>query len=161
MSSGLYSEIIDAIPEDFEMGTFSTPVVEGGKGDGPNTIWEMKYNAFFIPKGSKNVEAAVEWIKYNLSREVQERQAGEEGLMRPPVLPGIDMPEIHEGTAKMLAEATKAWPREFGLRAAADQWVKQVLEPLHDPLFYGQTTPEEFISKLQEKHDEFYAEGGG
>jgi raffinose/stachyose/melibiose transport system substrate-binding protein len=157
MSSGLYSEIKDAIPDDFEMGTFTTPVVEGGKGDGPDTIWEMKYNAFFIPTGSGNVEAAVEWMKYNTSSEVQARQAGEEGLMRPPVLPGIEMPAIHEGTAAMLAGASKAWPREFGLRADAGPWVKQVLEPLHDPLFYGQTTPEEFITKLQEKHDEFYA----
>ena len=61
----------------------------------------------------------------------------------------------------MLAEATNAWPREFGLSAEASQWVKQVFEPLHDPMFYGQTTPEEFISKLQEKHDEFYAAVGG
>jgi ABC-type glycerol-3-phosphate transport system substrate-binding protein len=156
MSSGLYSEIKDAIPEGFSMSTFNTPIVEGGAGDGPNTIWELKFNGLFVPAGSNNVEAAVEWFKYNTSRAVQARQAGQEGLQRPPVVTGVELPALHEGTGRMLAEATGAWPREFGIDQLAPDWNKGVLEPLYDPFFYGQTTPEEFIAELQAKHDEFY-----
>jgi raffinose/stachyose/melibiose transport system substrate-binding protein len=156
MSSGLYSEIVDAIPEGFSMSTFNTPIVEGGAGDGPNTIWEFKFNAFFVPTGSDNVEAAVEWFKYNTSRAVQQRQASEEGLQRPPSVAGVEMTPLHAGTARMLDTATLAWPREYGGPQLAPDWAKQVLEPLYDPFFYGQTTPEEFINELQAKHDEFY-----
>ena len=152
MPTWLPSELRDVKAEDFIMDLFPFPAIEGATGN--PTVSEIKFNGWFIPKGAKNPDGAMQLIKFLSSRQTQEENVKAGGV--PPAIKGVSLPEGVEGARPILA-GDGGMPFAAGLDADAADWLQTVLYPLNDQLMIGLITPTQFIAQLQEEHDAFYA----
>ncbi len=152
MPTWLPSELREIKAEGFVMDLFPFPKMEGAAGN--PTVSEIKFNGWFIPKGAKNPEGAIELIKFLSSRQAQGENVKSGGV--PPAIQGVPLPEGVEGARSILA-GDGGMPFAAGLDADAADWLQTVFYPLNDQLMLGQLTPAQFIAQLQEEHDAFYA----
>jgi raffinose/stachyose/melibiose transport system substrate-binding protein len=152
MPTWLPSELRDVKAEGFRMDLFAFPAVGGAGGDA--RVSEVKYNGWFLPRGARQPEGAIRLIRFLSSREAQAENA-EAGSL-PPAVRGVPLPEGVEG-ARDILEGDRAMPFAAGLDADAAGWLRKVFYPLNDELLLGQLTPQEFVDRLQQEHDEFYA----
>lgn len=70
MGSWLQGEMADAIPADFELGTFAFPTVEGGHGAADGLFGTI--NTYTIAAHSPNPSAGVEFVRFVSSKDNQE-----------------------------------------------------------------------------------------
>lgn len=145
------AEISDKVGEDFNMAVIPIPTFEGGKGD--QTTAEAWSNSWMILKDSKHPEAAIDFLKYMTSMEAM---SGYAKTMTPAPLKGAALPKFNEGQEAILVNANKIMPRLHGVQDDNPEWVTTVFWVLHDQLFSGELTAEEFIQKLKEKQVAFF-----
>lgn len=151
MGAWLPKEMEEQAPEDFNMGLFAFPNVEGGEG---NDLVEYWSNAFTVLKDSPNPDAAVEWVKFIMSPEGCGDDIAEAGWPVP--LADAPTPESHEGQAEILAEY-EVMGQRGGLNDDLPDYVTGALNLCNDPFFQLQSTPEEFIDCLATESARFWA----
>ena len=152
MPTWLPSELFDAKAEDFVMDIFPVPRIAGASGN--DEVAEIKYNGWFIPIQAARAEGAIHFLKFLTSREMQGENV-KNGVM-PPAVRGVPLPTEVEGIQALL-EGKNSMRFAAGLDADAAEWLQKVFFPLNDQLLLNQLTPEQFIARLQEEHDAFYA----
>ena len=152
MPSWLPSELLETKAKDFIMDIFPVPAIEGGKGEPMD--YELKFNGWGIPVGSKQPDAAMCVIKYLTGEQVQTEKSTAGQLAA--VIKGLPLPEPLKSFAPVL-ENGQVVRFAGGLDADAAEWQAKVLWPLNDQLSFGDITPEQFIEQLQKEHEAYYA----
>lgn len=135
----LASEMAGSIPEDFQMGIFNFPAVEGGKGD-PTEVFAHA-NIMAVNKDSDNLDAAIEFVNYFTSKEVQMRRTKETGLIS--AVKGVDAPSNVYGLSDLISNAGKLCVRYYGMEFTSN--VQSAFDIEIQKLWFGEYTPEEFI----------------
>ena len=153
MPTWLPSELRDIKAEGFTMDLFPFPAIEGGEGN-PD-VSEIKFNGWFILQGARHPDGAIHLIKFLTNRETQLENMEIGGV--PPAIKTVPLPEGVEGALPIL-KGDGGMPFAAGLDADAAEWLRAVFYPLNDQLLLGQITPEDFVFRLQDVHDAFYAD---
>lgn len=147
MGSWLVSEMGDAIPEDFEVGTFAFPTAPGANGDQESSIGGVQ--GLSVAAEGQNPEAAVEWLKFLGQREVQETYARDFGAISP--YQGVPAPEGFEAVVDILA-AGNLQPLYFGLLGQNADIQTAVQEPLTQ-LFFGEIDARQMVDLISQRLD--------
>ena len=143
--SWLPNELKDAVDPAFEWGGFSFPAVEGGVGK--STDMEAYMMSMLILKDAPHPREAFDFIRYSLTKENQQLLADltSNAAARADVLwPGV----IASGS-KMFGEATATFDGFDGIGTKYAEYYATILLPLHQEMFTGAITPEEFIAKMK------------
>ncbi|RQP09576.1 MAG: carbohydrate ABC transporter substrate-binding protein [Microbacteriaceae bacterium] len=147
MGSWLVSEMADAIPEDFEVGTFAFPVATGGAGDQATTIGGVQ--GLSVAADAKNPEAAIEWLKFIGQADVQATYASEFGAISG--YKAAPAPEGFEAVVDMLADGEMQM-MYFGLLGQSAEIQAAIHEPLTQ-LFFGQIGADEMVTQMSQRLD--------
>jgi raffinose/stachyose/melibiose transport system substrate-binding protein len=154
MKSWLPGEMLANTPDDFQYGFFAFPTIPGNSVD--QTTVMLKFNGYVVTKDATHHDEAVLFLKKLLSHDVEERYTARS--LYPGVLPGLTFPDSLKETLPVLENAKTVVGFGDGLDRDAYEWETRVLFPLCDKLFFGQITPEEFITQLQQEHEAYYAQ---
>jgi ABC-type glycerol-3-phosphate transport system substrate-binding protein len=147
MGSWLVSEMADAIPEGFEIGTFAFPAVDGGSGDQASSIGGVQGLA--VAAEAKNPEAAVEWLKFLGEKENQDAYARDFGVIS--AYEGVEAPAGFEAIVDMLADGNLQ-PLYFGLLGQSAETQAAIHEPLTQ-LFFGQIDAATMVTEISQRLD--------
>lgn len=147
MGSWLVSEMADAIPEGFEIGTFAFPVAKGGLGDQASSIGGVQ--GLSVAADAKNPTAAVEWLKFLGEKENQNAYARDFGVIS--AYQGVEAPEGFEAIVDMLADGNLQ-PLYFGLLGQSTETQAAIQEPLTQ-LFFGQIDAETMVNEISTRLD--------
>ncbi len=150
--SWIGSELVDSFPEDWELIPTFFPIIQG-KGTGP--VIEAKFNGWFIPKGAKHKEAAIHFLKYMTSREIQEEKVTETASVG--ALKDLPLPKHSRTQNKLIDNAKVVVHMHHAINDEIPGWLTAVFHPVHDRFFLGEIDAEEFIEELQKSHDAYWA----
>lgn len=150
MGAWLPKEMDEQLPEDFKIGMFAFPTVEGGTG---NDYVEHWANVYGVLKSTQHPDAVARYLKYIMSPEVAARIAE---LGTPVPLVGAPVPPALEGQYEILKSA-KTIPARAGLNTEIPNYMEKVFNACDDQFFKLQIGPEEFINCLQTEGQTFWA----
>jgi raffinose/stachyose/melibiose transport system substrate-binding protein len=152
MPTWLPSELANVKAEDFTMGMFAVPSIAGGYTGSPDL--EVKFNGWFLPKGSRHPDAAMAFAKFVTSYAYQKARSDRISLIS--VLSAVPLP-ADLADMKTALETSNKVRFAAGLDADAYDWQTVVEFPLSDQLAMGTITPEEYIAQLVEQTQAYYA----
>lgn len=151
-ASHVLAEVANVMPEDFSVGIFNVPEIEGGKGN-PKEVEVWCYN-YVIPSNAnpEHIPAAMEFIKYACSKKVALGQV--DIALTPSCLKDMAVPI--DGMAEILKDAV-AVQRHYNLEdPSVIGWFTAVLLPLDDQLIWGKITAEKFIEDMETQSKAYY-----
>jgi len=143
----LDNEMRESTPAQFEMRCFTTPAVEGGKGN-PALFSGSGWEFIFIPEDSRHREEAMDFVRYMVSPEKAPDMGATIGVIsplqggtpreavRPALQSALDMIEDSEGIFFVRHEYLLL------------EWRFTVMEPAMRRLLRGEITPEAFAESL-------------
>jgi raffinose/stachyose/melibiose transport system substrate-binding protein len=139
-------ETWELVDDNWKFGCFSFPEIEGGVGN--TTEIEASLYGFSVLKGSKNPDAAKEFLKYVARKENSQKYVTYTGLISPrkDVAPPTMLADVRE----MLANATGYFLPYDGVLGNHPEWLTTVFYPLDNKLIFGEITPNEFISQIKQ-----------
>lgn len=146
-------ETKDLTDDDFVFGWFPFPEIEGGVADA--TDLEAQVGGSFIFKTSKNIDAAKDFLRYTLSKEVCDKRvlASDNMYMRKDCV----FPEVLADVQPYVQASTATHMNFDGAMSAAPEWWANIFYPLDDALLFGDITPEDFIASMVSNTRDFYA----
>jgi len=143
----LEAEMQDITPEDFKMGFFSTPGVEGGKGDRTNL--RVGSDWWFIPSGAKEPELAGEFLKFVFSVENAQKFVEATQSLSPIIgcTDGVEVSYTLSSTMAAMEEAksVRAWYWQVNYYGIYDLLAVEVL----GELLRQEITPQEMADRLE------------
>jgi raffinose/stachyose/melibiose transport system substrate-binding protein len=148
----LPTEVQDTAGPDFHWGSFSFPAVEGGAGSARDVM--MGSQALVIPNTSQHPDEAFEFIKWVVSKDVQQAMVDQ-----------ASVPAIHtdvEWTGAIAEAGAAVQGAEKAIGWGCDIWnggeiVGNVVLPAFTDLFTGKLTSDEFIERLATDSANFWA----
>jgi N-acetylglucosamine transport system substrate-binding protein len=148
----LEAEMSSITPEDFRMGFFPTPSVQGGKGDGTNL--RVGSDWFFIPSAAKNPELAGEFLKFIFSVDNARKFVGTTQSLSPIIgsTEGVDISYSLSTTMKAMEDASsvRPWYWQVNYFGFYDLLATEVM----GELLRQEITPQEMADKLEALADE-------
>ena len=151
-------EIREAMPPGFRIGVFRFPRVEGYE-DSDYMVQEIGTGVFAIPRGARNRETAVEFLKFVTSVEEMRAQTALENISS---VRGVEMPESLKGVDKFFLPPYRLTTTAIMLDAP--EWYRIVARDRLSDLWLGRYAADGFVTGLQAAHDRYYerqAETGG
>jgi raffinose/stachyose/melibiose transport system substrate-binding protein len=152
VGSWLPTELADSAGKDFAWGSFPFPTVKGGVGKA--TDLQAALLSFVVLKNSKNTTQAIDFLKFVLSEPSQKTIAeiGNVGVTRQ----GVKWPGALASAYAQASKATALTPLVGGMQTKLPDFYATIFEPLHNQMFLGQITPENFVKTLQAKTKEYW-----
>ncbi|MGC3955446.1 MAG: ABC transporter substrate-binding protein [Propionicimonas sp.] len=144
------NEMAPQLSEDFELGVFAFPNLEGGKG---NDVVEYWANAWAVMNTGKSTDAAVKFLKFASSPTEGGKTIADAGY--PLALKDIATPPAFAGQVEIL-KAYSPIEQRAGLQGQT-AYSADVYNFCDDPFFLGKSSPSEFIDCLATKGKEFWA----
>jgi raffinose/stachyose/melibiose transport system substrate-binding protein len=151
MGAWLPKEVKAQKPQGFDMQMFKFPDTQAYD---PN-VAEMWTNGWVVLKDGKNKEAAVKLLKYLTQKQVMEKMV--DLISSPGPLKDLKVPSELSKQAEILDTASVIVPKWGGLEKEFAELNKRVLFMADDKLFFGKSTPEEFINTVVKDQKDFYA----
>jgi len=150
MGAWLPKEMSEQMPQDFKVGMFAFPDIDGGKG---NQIVEHWSNAYGVLASTKNPDAVATYLKYIMSKKVGTAIAN---LFVPVPLEGVPVPPALANQYEILKTA-QAMPARAGLNTEIPEYMDNVFNTCDDQFFTKQLSPEEFIGCLKTESKNYWA----
>lgn len=150
MGAWLPKEMSEQMPQDFQIGMFAFPDVDGGKG---NQVVEHWSNAYGVLASTKNPDAVATYLKYIMSKKVGSEISK---LGTPVPLEGVPVPPALVNQYEILKVA-QAVPARAGLNTEIPEYMDNVFNKCDDQFFQLQIGPEEFISCLKNDSKAYWA----
>lgn len=144
MGTWLSGEMVDSIPEDFQLAVTAFPTVPGGAGDQEAAL--SHNNILAINKESKATELALEFARRFTSKAEQTRRAQEVGTVSQ--VKDVPTPEGVEGLGDLLDSTKELNVRYYGLEYSPDRMTAYYREVAK--LFFGEQDAEQFVTALGE-----------
>ena len=139
-ASWMPSEVADTAGDNFPWGFFAFPVVEGGvEGAGYTSVGGVPLAVY---SGSPNPEAAKEFLRYVLSKEVQDYLAEQGGA---PATIGSEWPGARAECTAVIAAADKVASLNCDL---SSEFVSAVFTMEMNKVLTGQTTADDAVATL-------------
>jgi len=150
MGTWITVEVQDNLPDDFEVAGIPFPTVDG-KGDIHDV--ELYQVGFAILKNAENPEVCMDFLKYCLTQESQEKigGAGAAAAVRKGV--ASNYPFIDE----VLNNATSTHAYIDNLPGINAEWTLKVFYPLTKELVHGTVSAEEFIGQIKQQSIDYWA----
>ena len=147
VGSWLPIELADQVEEGFEWGAMNFPMVEGGKGDVNDTI--IYAVSFAIPEGAEDADAAQDFIKFALSKSAQKQMADDAliGVANA----SVEWADVISDSREAVANAKSLLSENLGLKVAYADYSSNIYEAMHNKVFLGQITADEFIDGMVEQ----------
>ena len=144
VGSWLPIELADQVEAGFEWGAMNFPMVEGGAGDVNDTI--IYAVSFAIPDGAENAEAAQDFIKFALGQSAQARMADDAliGVANA----SVEWADVIADSREAVANATSLLSENLGLKVAYADYSGNIYEAMHNKVFLGQISIDEFIDGM-------------
>ena len=145
-------EMKNKLPENFRMGLFRFPIVEGYPDSAP---WNQDLGAdcLAIPKGARHKEMAVEFMKYVTSPDEMKRLAA---LDVPCSVRGVPMPPSLADLDSLIAPPYKLVKSVSGVDIDLSNWYRNVARNRWSDLFLGLVEPEEMCRDMDAAQKRFY-----
>jgi raffinose/stachyose/melibiose transport system substrate-binding protein len=141
-------------PDTFDVKIMPFPNIEGGKGNDSVEVGNMVWG---IPKGSKNPEAAKEFIRFGMQKIYQK---GLMDLLCVPARNDMDLslasPKI-AGFIEMLKNAKQVHLYQDGAKGKLSEWWTTTFINFSQALIFGEITAEEFINQIKKDQVKFYS----
>jgi raffinose/stachyose/melibiose transport system substrate-binding protein len=150
MGAWLPKEMSEQMPEDFEIGMFAFPDVEGGKG---NQVVEHWANVYGVLSATEHPDEVATYLKYILSMKVGSEISS---LDVPVPLEGVPVPPALANQYVIL-ESSTAMAARAGLNTEIPDYMDNVFNVCDDQFFTKQIGPEEFINCLMTESESFWA----
>lgn len=147
VGSWLPIELADKVDDDFQWGAMNFPAVEGGKGDVNDTI--IYAVSFAIPSKAENADVAQDFIRFALSEASQDKMA-QQALIGVANM-NVDWAPVIADSRKAVANANNLLTENLGLKVAYTDFSANIYEPLHNQVFVGLITIDEFIDQMVEQ----------
>ena len=147
VGSWLPIELADKVDEGFQWGAMNFPMVEGGKGDVNDTI--IYAVSFAIPEDAANAEAAAGFIKYALGREAQAKMADDAliGVANR----SVAWADVISDSRAAVSNASSLLSENLGLKVKYADYSANIYEAMHNRVFLGQITADEFVDQMVEQ----------
>jgi len=149
MGAWLPKEMSEQTPEGFQIGMFSFPKVDGGKGNDWVEHWA---NVYGVLNTCKNPDAAAKYLKYITSLKIG-TQIAESGTPVP--LVGAPVPPALENQYAVL-KTYQQMPARAGLNIEIPDYMEKVFNPADDKFFQKQIGPEELINTLKAESKKYW-----
>ena len=150
MGAWLPKEMSAQMPQDFKIGMFAFPDLEGGKG---NQIVEHWANVYGVLASTKNPDAVATYLKYIMSKKVGSEISK---LGTPIPLVGVPVPAALVNQYDILKVA-QAIPARAGLNTEIPEYMDTAFNVCDDKFFTKQLTPEAFITCLKTESKAYWA----
>lgn len=153
VGSWLPIELADKVDDGFEWAAMNFPAVDGGMGDVNDTI--IYAVSFAVPKDAENAEAAQDFIKFALSRTSQQKMADD-------ALIGVanasaSWADVISDSRDAVANANALLSENLGLKVAYADYSANIYEAMHNQVFLGQISADEFIDGMVEQTKNYWA----
>lgn len=145
MGSWLVGEMADAIPADFQVGTFAFPAVEGADGDPTGLFGGI--NVQTVAADSENTAAAVAWLEFIGEKSNQEAYVEATGGISAYV--GVPAPEGFDDVTVMLEEGAQFAPSYMGLLALPQEVQNAYQQPIAK-LFFGEVDGAGMLAEMSQ-----------
>lgn len=146
-ASWMPSEVADTAGDDFPWGFFAFPVVEGGvEGAGYTSVGGVPLAVY---SGSPNPEAAKEFLRYFLSKEVQDYLAEQGGA---PATLGSEWPGARAECTAVIAAADKVASLNCDL---SSEFVSAVFTMEMNKVLTGQTSAADAVATLNAESSKY------
>ncbi|MDA7963475.1 extracellular solute-binding protein [Ruegeria sp.] len=147
VGSWLPIELADQVDEGFEWGAMNFPMVEGGKGDVNDTI--IYAVSFAIPDGAEDADAAQDFIRFALSKSAQQKMADDAliGVANA----SVEWADVISDSREAVANATSLLSENLGLKVAYADYSSNIYEAMHNKVFLGQISIDEFVDGMVEQ----------
>jgi ABC-type glycerol-3-phosphate transport system substrate-binding protein len=153
VGSWLPIELADKVDDGFEWGALNFPMIEGGKGDINDTI--IYAVSFAVPKDAENGEVAQDFIKFALSKASQGKMAAEAKIGVANA--SVEWADVIADSRVAVANATSLLSENLGLKVAYTDFSANIYEAMHNKVFLGQITADEFIDQMAEQTVNYWA----
>lgn len=150
MGAWLPKEMSEQMPEDFKIGLFAFPDIDGGKG---NQIVEHWANVYGVLASTKNPDAVATYLKYIMSVKVGTAIAN---LGTPVPLEGVPVPPALANQYEIL-KTYQVMPARAGLNTEIPEYMGNVYDTCDDKFFTKQFSPDEFIGCLKTESKNYWA----
>ncbi len=142
--SWLPTELSSTTGDDFHWGAFNFPEVEGGKGK--STDLQVALLSMMVLKNAPHPDDAIAFLKYVVSDEAQKVlvKEGGVGVTRK----GIAWPAVLTDAYTAASNATSLLNVYGGVGINYADFYTRVLGPVHDNMFLGQISPEDFVKRM-------------
>lgn len=147
VGSWLPIELADKVDEGFQWGAMNFPMVEGGKGDVNDTI--IYAVSFAIPKDAENAEAAADFVKFALGRAAQQKMADDAliGVANR----SVAWADVISDSRAAVSNASSLLSENLGLKVKYADYSANIYEAMHNKVFLGQITADEFVDQMVEQ----------
>ncbi len=147
VGSWLPIELAEQVDEGFEWGAMNFPMVDGGAGDVNDTI--IYAVSFAIPDGADDAEAAQDFIKFALSKAAQKKMADDAliGVANA----SVEWADVISDSREAVANASSLLSENLGLKVAYADYSSNIYEAMHNKVFLGQITADEFVDGMVEQ----------
>ncbi len=147
VGSWLPIELADKVDEGFQWGAMNFPMVEGGKGNVNDTI--IYAVSFAIPEGAENAEAAADFIKFALGKASQEKMADDAliGVANQ----SVAWADVISDSRAAVSNAASLLSENLGLKVKYADYSANIYEAMHNKVFLGQITADEFVDQMVEQ----------
>jgi len=145
-------EMKNKLPEGFRMGIFRAPIVEGYP-DADYLVQDIGAECYAVPRGARNRDMAVEFLRFITSRE---ESKGLADIDVPCATRGVPMPAALKGLDEMLAPPNRLVEGTAGITGDLADWYRIVARNEWSDLFLGHVGPEEMCRRVQDAQDRFY-----
>ncbi len=139
--------------QDFSYGFYPFPEVIGGKGK--STDIEVAFIGCVIPKGAKNANNAVAFLKFISKKENAQKFSEITDTIS--ARKDVDYPENLADVQKYRERMTASYMSYDGVWMDMPEWWTNVFLTLNDQLFFGEIEPEKFIEKIKKESAAFWA----
>lgn len=137
----------------FKYGFYPFPEVEGGKGK--ITDVEAYLIGFAIPSASKNKMGAQKFMAFLIRKKNAQKFA--QDTINMSSRKDVDFPGLL-ADIKPIVQNAKNFHRSYdGVWADYPEWWANVFYPADNKLFFGKTTPEEFIKEIKQASIDYWA----
>jgi ABC-type glycerol-3-phosphate transport system substrate-binding protein len=137
----------------FEFGAYAFPEVEGGKGK--ITDVEAYLIGFAVPKAAKNKAEAMKFMSFIVKKANGQKFANDTINMSS--RKDVDYPALLADFKPIVGNA-KTFHRAYdGVWADYPEWWTTVFYPADNNLFFGKTTPEQFIKDIKQASIDYWA----
>ena len=153
VGSWLPIELADKVDDGFRWGAMNFPMVEGGVGNVNDTI--IYAVSFAVPQEAENADVAQAFIKFALSRSSQQLMATDSqiGVANS----DVDWADVISDSREAVANASSLLSENLGLKVAYTDYSANIYEAMHNQVFLGQITIDEFVDGMVEQTRNYWA----
>ncbi len=144
-ASHLPNELATSVDPDFQWGMFPFPAIAGGKGK--ITDSEAYMCGWLIMKDAVHPDAAMDFIKFAMTKESAQRYS--QTTVNVSTRLDVDPPKEVMDVWQSFKKTTLMYKPSDGLNQEYPDYFNDVFLRLHDQMFIGKITPEEYITQIK------------